>query len=76
MAVFFTSDTHFHHAGKRELYPRRFESVAATGVAMLARWNANVGPKVDVGHLGYFAFDVLETATADHLEPRVDRQLF
>ena len=37
MAVFFTSDTHFGHAGARSLYRRPFASVAEMDAAMLDR---------------------------------------
>lgn len=43
MAVFFTSDTHFGHAGALALYRRPFASVAAMDAAMVARWNETVG---------------------------------
>jgi calcineurin-like phosphoesterase family protein len=52
MAVFFTSDTHFGHPGARSLYRRPFASVAAMDQAMVARWNAAVGPEDEVWHLG------------------------
>ncbi len=52
MAVFFTSDTHFGHAGARSLYRRPFGSVAEMDSAMVERWNARVGPEDDVWHLG------------------------
>ena len=55
MAVFFTSDTHFGHAGARALYRRPFASVPAMDAAMQARWNAVVGPADEVWHLGDFA---------------------
>ncbi len=67
MAVFFTSDTHFGHAGARGLYRHPFESVAAMDVAMLERWNATVGPDDDVWHLGDFALSVSETTIAEML---------
>ncbi|TCZ65547.1 metallophosphoesterase family protein [Roseicella aquatilis] len=52
MTVFFTSDTHFGHAGARALYRRPFDSVAAMDAAMEARWNEAVGPGDEVWHLG------------------------
>ena len=55
MTVFFTADTHFGHAGVRSLYRRPFASVAAMNEAMVANWNAVVGPDDDVWHLGDFA---------------------
>jgi calcineurin-like phosphoesterase family protein len=67
MAVFFTSDTHFGHAGARGLYRRPFASVAAVDAAMLERWNATVGPEDEVWHLGDFALGVAAAAMADLL---------
>ncbi len=55
MAVFFTSDTHFGHAGARALYRRPFASVSAMDAAMEASWNAVVSPADEVWHLGDFA---------------------
>jgi calcineurin-like phosphoesterase family protein len=39
MAVWFTADTHFGHAGALSLYRRPFTSVAEMNAAMIARWN-------------------------------------
>lgn len=64
MAVFFTGDTHFGHAGARTLYRRPFASVAAMDAAMLERWNAAVGPDDEVWHLGDFALGLAEPAMA------------
>ena len=55
MAVWFTADTHFGHAGALSLYRRPFASVAEMNAAMIARWNETVGPGEDVWHLGDFA---------------------
>ncbi len=52
---FFTADTHFGHAGARALYRRPFATVAEMDAAMVARWNATVGPDDEVWHLGDFA---------------------
>nr|WP_294549105.1 metallophosphoesterase family protein [uncultured Rhodopila sp.] len=62
MAIFFTADTHFNHAGALALYRRPFASVAEMNAAMIARWNRTVGPDDEVWHLGDFA---LKTAAAD-----------
>jgi calcineurin-like phosphoesterase family protein len=64
MAVFFTSDTHFAHAGARALYRRPFASVAEMDAAMEARWNAVVGPEDEVWHLGDFALGLTAPAMA------------
>ena len=53
--VFFTADTHFGHAGARALYRRPFATVPAMDEALVAAWNALVGPDDTVWHLGDFA---------------------
>jgi calcineurin-like phosphoesterase family protein len=55
MAVFFTSDTHFGHAGTLGLFRRPFASVRAMDDALVARWNETVGADDEVWHLGDFA---------------------
>lgn len=55
MTVFFTSDTHFGHAGALSLYRRPFPGVATMDAAMVERWNAVVAPEDEVWHLGDFA---------------------
>jgi calcineurin-like phosphoesterase family protein len=55
MAIFFTGDHHFGHAGARGLYRRPFASVARMDQEMADRWNAAVGPDDEVWHLGDFA---------------------
>jgi len=55
MAVFFTADTHFGHAGARSLFRRPFDSVAEMDEAMVAAWNETVAPDDEVWHLGDFA---------------------
>jgi calcineurin-like phosphoesterase family protein len=62
MAVFFTADTHFGHAGALALYRRPFASVPEMNAAMVARWNETVGAEDDVWHLGDLA---LRTTAAD-----------
>ena len=55
MAVWFTADTHFGHAGALSLYRRPFASVPEMNAAMISRWNDTVGADDDVWHLGDFA---------------------
>ena len=55
MATFFTSDTHFGDHRVLNLYHRPFASVAEMDEALIARWNAVVGPDDEVWHLGDFA---------------------
>lgn len=66
MAVWFTADTHFGHPGALGLYRRPFTSVVEMNAAMVANWNAAVGPDDDVWHLGDFALR-MSTADADAL---------
>jgi calcineurin-like phosphoesterase family protein len=56
MAVFFTSDTHFGHASIIRSCQRPFASADEMDAALIARWNAAVGPRDTVWHLGDFCF--------------------
>ena len=67
MTVFFTSDTHFGHAGARALYRRPFASVAEMDAAIVARWNETVGPDDEVWHLGDFEIGQTAQRTAELL---------
>ncbi len=55
MAVFFTSDTHFGDPRILRLDRRPFADLAAHDAALVAGWNARVGPEDEVWHLGDFA---------------------
>ncbi len=55
MPLWFTSDTHFGHAGARSLFRRPYASVAEMDRAMAEAWNAAVAPQDEVWHLGDFA---------------------
>jgi calcineurin-like phosphoesterase family protein len=66
LAVWFTADTHFGHAGALALYRRPFASVAEMDAAMVARWNDAVRPEEDIWHLGDFALRI-SPAAADAL---------
>ena len=67
MSVFFTSDSHFGHAGARGLYRRPFASVAEMDRHMIDRWNAAVRPADEVWHLGDFAVRQSPERVADLL---------
>lgn len=59
--VWFTSDTHFGSQRTLELSRRPFASVREMDWAMVAKWNATVGPNDTVYHLGDFGdFSMLE----------------
>ena len=64
MAVWFTADTHFGHAGALSLYRRPFASVAEMNKAMIERWNDAVRPEDEVWHLGDFALRTSTEAAA------------
>jgi calcineurin-like phosphoesterase family protein len=64
MAVWFTADTHFGHAGALSLYRRPFASVAEMNATMIARWNDTVRPEDEVWHLGDFALRTSTDAAA------------
>jgi calcineurin-like phosphoesterase family protein len=54
MTTFFTSDTHFGHANIIGYCKRPFVNVDEMNEALVARWNARVGPDDTVFHLGDF----------------------
>jgi calcineurin-like phosphoesterase family protein len=56
--VYFTADQHFGHAGIIGLCKRPFRSVEEMDEAMIANWNAVVGPDDEVWHLGDFAYRI------------------
>ena len=55
MTIFFTADHHFGQGAARGLFKRPFADTAAMDEAMVARWNAAVGPADTVWHLGDLA---------------------
>ena len=55
MALFFTSDSHFGDHRTINIWKRPFASVAEMDAALVAGWNAAVGPEDEVWHLGDFA---------------------
>lgn len=52
MKTFFTSDTHFGHANIIKYCQRPFESVDEMNLVLTQKWNAVVGDKDIVYHLG------------------------
>ena len=67
MAVLFTADTHFGHAGALFLYRRPFASVAEMDQAMVRNWNDTIGPSDEIWHLGDFAIRQTPKRVADLL---------
>ncbi|GJE43521.1 metallophosphoesterase [Methylobacterium soli] len=55
MATYFTSDTHFGDPRILRLDRRPFPDLTAHDAALIANWNAVVGPQDEVWHLGDFA---------------------
>lgn len=62
MTVWFTSDTHFHHANIIEYCGRPFRDVDHMNEEMIHRWNERVKPGDLVYHLGDFAMGPKEKA--------------
>ena len=57
---YFIADTHFFHAdllGQNDFAPRLFPSVEAMDTAMINAWNARVGDRDIVYHLGDIAMN-------------------
>lgn len=67
MTIYFTSDTHFGHAGALGFMKRPFASVADMNATMIARWRERVGPDDEVWHLGDFALTMKPAPRADLL---------
>jgi calcineurin-like phosphoesterase family protein len=65
--IYFTSDTHFGHAGAIGFWRRPFASVAEMDEALVAGWNARVGAADEVWHLGDFAIKQGEARMAELL---------
>ncbi len=56
MSLWFTSDTHFGHTNIIKYQDRPWDSVEDMDKALIENWNAVVGPKDDVYHVGDFCF--------------------
>jgi len=62
MAVYFTADTHFGHAGILHACKRPFASIGEHDELVVEAWNATVAPGDTVYHLGDFALGPAEAA--------------
>lgn len=67
MAVWFTSDTHFGDSRILRIDKRPFPDLATHDTALIAAWNAVVGPEDDVWHLGDFALGPSGSSIAEIL---------
>ncbi|MDX7953650.1 metallophosphoesterase [Lichenihabitans sp. Uapishka_5] len=68
MTTFFTSDTHFGDMRILRIDKRPFKSLAEHDAALVANWNALVGPDDTVWHLGDFALGPPDAAVAALLD--------
>lgn len=62
MKTFFTSDTHFGHANIIHHCSRPFATINEMDDVLIENWNAVVGPKDTVWHLGDFSMGGAEDA--------------
>ena len=62
MTIFFTSDTHFGDHRTLNIHKRPFSSVAEMDLSLVEGWNAVVGAKDEVWHLGDFARKAADVA--------------
>ena len=62
--IFFTSDTHFGDPSIIRIRKRPFASVEEMDEALIANWNAMVGPRDTVYHLGDFGHREIRDAEA------------
>jgi calcineurin-like phosphoesterase family protein len=62
VTVFFTADTHFGDHRTINIHRRPFAGVAEMDAAIVAGWNAAVGPEDEVWHLGDVARRPAEVA--------------
>lgn len=62
MTVFFTADTHWGDHRVLNIRPRPFASVTEMDEALVANWNAAVGPEDEVWHLGDVARRLVDVA--------------
>jgi len=73
MTVFFSADQHWHHANILRLCQRPFASIGEMDEALIAAWNARVGPTDVVYHLGDLT--MADAAAARKLIARLNGQL-
>lgn len=64
MTVFFTSDTHFHHNNIIRFSKRPYADLDEMHESLITNWNAMIGPKDEVYHLGDFGFCSTDQAHA------------
>jgi len=54
--IYFTADTHFNHANIIRYCGRPFPSITEMNETLIAKWNARVGKRDLIYHLGDFAW--------------------
>lgn len=54
--IYFTSDTHFGHTKVITYSNRPYKTIAEMNLGLIEKWNARVGKRDDVWHLGDFCF--------------------
>jgi len=67
--IWFTSDTHFGHENVIKYSKRPWSNVEEMNEGLIERWNARVGPKDTVYHLGDFCL----TKRIDLIDPWLER---
>lgn len=73
-SIWFTSDTHFHHANIIRFCNRPFRNVEEMDEVLIRRWNETVPPEGIVFHLGDFAMggSVEWTSILNRLNGRIN----
>lgn len=72
MSVFITADTHFNHENILKFTDRPWSTLEEMNEGLIDRWNAKVGPRDDIWHLGDFAFIHPDGIPIDELFARLN----
>ena len=72
--LYFTSDTHFHHANILRFCNRPFSSIEEHDEELIRRWNEKVPENGIVFHLGDFAF--ASSQYINHIIDRLNGKIF
>lgn len=71
MTLWFTADTHFGHSHVIRFSDRPFASVGEMDAELIRRWNAVVGPRDEVWHLGDFCWTKEPESYVQQLNGRI-----